>query len=197
MGLDCTDAIHASAKTGVGIETILEAIVHKLPAPKREKEKLPLRALIFDSYYDTYRGVVVFFRVVDGEIRKGDKIRFMASGIEYEVLEVGVMTPVQVKVDVLRAGEVPLRVKSNVWIANNSLPTMTPNQLIYYLSCEYKRSVTCQLPSRPLSMPELEIRSQKEAQRGIRHWNRYQVILLPSRWCSADSTQLSRMTMKN
>ena len=63
---------------------------------------LPLRALIFDSYYDAYRGVVVFFRVVDGEIRKGDKIRFMNSGVEYEVLEVGVMTPVQVKVDVLR-----------------------------------------------------------------------------------------------
>lgn len=85
----------------MGIEDILEAIVHTLPAPVADST-LPLRALIFDSYYDAYRGVVVFFRVVDGEIRKGDKIRFMNSGVEYEVLEVGVMTPVQVKVDVLR-----------------------------------------------------------------------------------------------
>lgn len=75
--------------------------MHTLPAPVADST-LPLRALIFDSYYDAYRGVVVFFRVVDGEVRKGDKIRFMNSGIEYEVLEVGVMTPVQVKVDVLR-----------------------------------------------------------------------------------------------
>jgi GTP-binding protein LepA len=105
IGLDCTDAIRASAKAGIGIEDILESIVHKLPAPKANDSK-SLRALIFDSYYDAYRGVVVFFRVMDGEIRKGDKIRFMASGIEYEVLEVGVMTPAQVKVDVLKAGEV-------------------------------------------------------------------------------------------
>jgi hypothetical protein len=87
--------------TGLGIEDILEAIVHTLPAPIADSS-LPLRALIFDSYYDAYRGVVVFFRVVDGEVRKGDKIRFLNSGFEYEVLEVGVMTPVQVKVDVLR-----------------------------------------------------------------------------------------------
>ena len=86
---------------GLGIEEILEAIVHTLPAPDADAS-LPLRALIFDSYYDAYRGVVVFFRVVDGEVRRGDKIRFMNSGVEYEVLEVGVMTPVQVKVDVLR-----------------------------------------------------------------------------------------------
>ena len=87
--------------SGLGIEEILEAIVHTLPAPDADAS-LPLRALIFDSYYDAYRGVVVFFRVVDGEVRRGDKIRFMNSGVEYEVLEVGVMTPVQVKVDVLR-----------------------------------------------------------------------------------------------
>jgi GTP-binding protein LepA len=79
--------------------------VKDLPPPKADRT-LPLRALIFDSYYDAYRGVVVFFRVIDGEIKKGDRVRFMASTMEYEVLEVGVMTPVQVKVDVLRAGEV-------------------------------------------------------------------------------------------
>jgi GTP-binding protein LepA len=105
IGLDCTGAIRCSAKTGVGIEDILETIVATLPPPEADCTK-PLRALIFDSYYDSYRGVVVFFRVVDGEVKKGDKVRFMNSGMEYEVLEVGVMTPTQVKVDVLKAGEV-------------------------------------------------------------------------------------------
>jgi GTP-binding protein LepA len=107
IGLDCTGAIRCSAKTGVGIEDILESIVTNLPPPREEgDETKPLRALIFDSYYDSYRGVVVFFRVVDGQVKKGDKVRFMNSGMEYEVLEVGVMTPTQIKVDVLRAGEV-------------------------------------------------------------------------------------------
>lgn len=95
IGLDCRGAIRCSAKTGLGIENILESIVTNLPPPKGDLKK-PLRALIFDSYYDSYRGVVVFFRVVDGEIRKGDKIHFMNSRMEYEVLEVGVMTPKQV-----------------------------------------------------------------------------------------------------
>ena len=105
IGLDCSNALRCSAKTGLGIEEILESIVANLPAPQADSSKT-LRALIFDSYYDSYRGVVVFFRVVDGEVRRGDKVRFMNSGMEYEVLEVGVMTPAQVKVDVLRAGEV-------------------------------------------------------------------------------------------
>jgi GTP-binding protein LepA len=105
IGLDCSDSLKCSAKTGVGIEDILEAIVHKLPPPEADSTK-PLRALIFDSYYDSYRGVVVFFRVVDGEVKKGDKIRFMNSGMEYDVLEVGIMTPNQIQVDSLRAGEV-------------------------------------------------------------------------------------------
>ena len=108
VGLDCTDAIRCSAKTGEGIEDILEAIVHRLPPPPNfdTKAEKTLKALIFDSYYDAYRGVIVFFRVVEGEIRKGEKIRFMASAYEYEVLDVGVMTPQQFKVEVLRAGEV-------------------------------------------------------------------------------------------
>ncbi len=105
IGLDCIDSIRCSAKTGLGIEDILETIVQKMPAPDSDRTK-PLRALIFDSYYDPYRGVVVFFRVVDGEVKKGDRVRFMNSGMEHEVLEVGVMTPTQVKVDILRAGEV-------------------------------------------------------------------------------------------
>lgn len=87
VGLDCTAAIRCSAKMGIGIEDILESIVKDLPPPQADRSK-PLRALIFDSYYDAYRGVVVFFRVIDGEVRKGDKVRFVASGMEYEVLEV-------------------------------------------------------------------------------------------------------------
>jgi len=105
IGLDCSDALKCSAKTGLGVDDILEAIVHRLPAPVADCTK-PLRALIFDSYYDNFRGVVVFFRVVDGTVKVGDQIRFMNSQMEYEVLEVGVMTPAQIKVDQLRAGEV-------------------------------------------------------------------------------------------
>ena len=105
IGLSCEHAIKCSAKTGLGIEDILEEIVRSLPPPKADSSKT-FRALIFDSYYDAYRGVVVFFRVVDGTVKKGDKVFFMNSKMEYEVLEVGVMTPTQVKVDVLSAGEV-------------------------------------------------------------------------------------------
>jgi len=105
IGLDCSDAIQASAKKGIGIEEILEAVVHKVPPPTPPTGG-PLKALIFDSYYDTYRGVVVFFRVVDGEVRKGDRITFMATGKDFEVYQVGVMSPSQREVDVLRAGEV-------------------------------------------------------------------------------------------
>ena len=105
IGLDCANALQCSAKTGLGVDNILEAIVHNMPAPTGDLNK-PLRALIFDSYYDTFRGVVVFFRVVDGSVSVGDKIHFMNSAMEYEVLEIGVMTPTQVKVNMLRAGEV-------------------------------------------------------------------------------------------
>ncbi|KAF5179838.1 Elongation factor [Thalictrum thalictroides] len=79
VGLDCTDVIHCSAKEGIGINEILDAIVKKVPPPPETAEK-PLRALIFDSYYDPYRGVIVYFRVIDGKIRKGDRVQFMASG---------------------------------------------------------------------------------------------------------------------
>lgn len=105
IGLDCSDIVKASAKAGIGIEDILESIVRKIPPPQADCDK-PFRALIFDSYYDSYRGVIVFFRVVDGQVKKGDKLRFMASGAEHDVTEVGVMTPQQVQVETLRAGEV-------------------------------------------------------------------------------------------
>ncbi|BAW97489.1 GTP-binding protein LepA [[Synechococcus] sp. NIES-970] len=105
VGLDCTDIIQASAKQGLGIADILEAIVQQVPPPADTLDQ-PFRALIFDSYYDAYRGVVVYFRVMDGEVKRGDKVRLMASGKEYEIDELGILAPNQVKVDSLHAGEV-------------------------------------------------------------------------------------------
>ncbi|MFM7425897.1 MAG: translation elongation factor 4 [Elainella sp.] len=105
IGLDCSDAIHASAKEGIGISEILEAIVEKVPPPQ-DTVDAPLRALIFDSYYDAYRGVIVYFRVMDGTVKKGDRVRFMASKKEYQIDELGVLSPNQIQVEELHAGEV-------------------------------------------------------------------------------------------
>ncbi len=105
IGLDCSDAIQASAKEGIGIDDILESIVRKVPPPQDTVDE-PLRALIFDSYYDPYRGVIVYFRVMDGRLKTGDRVRFMASGKEYEIDELGVLSPHQIQVDELHAGEV-------------------------------------------------------------------------------------------
>ncbi|MCU0552179.1 MAG: translation elongation factor 4 [Leptolyngbya sp. Prado105] len=105
VGLDCSEAILASAKEGIGVPDILEAIVHKVPPPA-DTTNDPFRALIFDSYYDAYRGVIVYFRVVDGQVKKGDKVYLMASGKEYQIDELGVLSPTQVQVDSLHAGEV-------------------------------------------------------------------------------------------
>ncbi len=105
IGLDCSGAILASAKEGIGIPEILESIVHLVPAPA-DTVLEPLRALIFDSYYDAYRGVIVYFRVMDGTVKKGDRIRLMATGKEYEIDELGVLAPYQKQVDELHAGEV-------------------------------------------------------------------------------------------
>lgn len=105
IGLDCTDIIQASAKQGLGITEIMEAIVRQVPPPRDTVDE-PLRALIFDSYYDAYRGVVVYFRVMDGCLRKGDRIRLFASGKEYDIDELGVLAPHQVQVEELHAGEV-------------------------------------------------------------------------------------------
>jgi len=105
VGLDCSEAIRASAKAGIGINDILESIVQLVPPPQDTLEE-PFRALIFDSYYDAYRGVIVYFRVMDGRVKKGDKIRFMASGKEFVIDELGVLSPQQVQVNELHAGEV-------------------------------------------------------------------------------------------
>jgi GTP-binding protein LepA len=105
VGLDCSGAIPASAKEGLGISEILESIVHLVPPPQDTVDQ-PLRALIFDSYYDAYRGVIVYFRVMDGRVKKGDKVRLMASGKEFQIDELGVLSPTQVQVNELHAGEV-------------------------------------------------------------------------------------------
>lgn len=105
IGIDASEAVLTSAKTGIGIEDVLEAIVAKIPAPKGDAQK-PLKALVFDSKFDAYKGVVLYFRVIDGRVRKGMKIRMMATGAEFEVTEVGVFKPNPVIVDELDAGQV-------------------------------------------------------------------------------------------
>ncbi len=105
IGLDCSGAILASAKEGTGVREILEALVRRLPAPQGSAEK-PLKALIFDSWYDSFRGVIILVRVLDGTIRRKMKVRLMATGKDYEVEEVGVFTPKLKPADELSVGEV-------------------------------------------------------------------------------------------
>ena len=105
IGLDAEDAPLISAKEGTGITDLLEAIVHTIPAPSGDTDK-PLKALIFDSKYDNYKGVVIFVRVFDGSVKVGDTMKLMASGKSYEVTEVGVMAPNHVPTKYLRAGDV-------------------------------------------------------------------------------------------
>ncbi len=105
IGLDARDAVLASAKQGTGIHEILEAIVHLAPPPRGSSDA-PLRALIFDSWFDTYRGVIVLARVVDGKLRKGQKIRLWSNGQDFEVEEVGYQSPKATPCDELSAGEV-------------------------------------------------------------------------------------------
>ena len=105
IGIDATDAVHVSAKTGIGIEDLLEQLVERIPPPVGDPDA-PLKALIIDSWFDNYLGVVVLVRVVDGEIRKKMKIRFMSTGRDFQVERVGVYTPKTKDLDILRAGEV-------------------------------------------------------------------------------------------
>ncbi|MGO4544417.1 translation elongation factor 4 [Paenibacillus sp. 2TAB23] len=105
IGLDASDAVLASAKAGIGIKEILEQVVSKMPSPTGDPDK-PLQALIFDSHYDPYKGVIVYVRVMDGSIRAGSKIRFMATGAEFEVIEVGAFMPRMSIVKELAVGDV-------------------------------------------------------------------------------------------
>jgi GTP-binding protein LepA len=105
IGLDCSGAIAASAKSGLGIHEIIEAVIKRVPAPKGDPNATP-RALIFDSWYDSYRGAVVMVRVVEGTLRKGQKIRFFATKCDYELTELGVFSPHPTAVNELGPGEV-------------------------------------------------------------------------------------------
>ena len=105
IGLDASNAICVSGKTGAGVPELLEEIVHRLPAPDGD-ENAPARALLVDSWYDSYLGVVILVRVVDGQLTRGQKIKFMATGAEYTVEKIGYFTPKMVDVDVLGTGEI-------------------------------------------------------------------------------------------
>ncbi|MNM45212.1 Elongation factor 4 [compost metagenome] len=105
IGLDASEAVHASAKAGIGIKEILEQVVQKVPAPTGDPDQ-PLKALIFDSHYDPYKGVIVYVRVIDGQIKAGSKIKMMATEKTFEVIEVGAFKPRMTIVDELNVGDV-------------------------------------------------------------------------------------------
>src|SRR6202020_347318 len=105
IGIDASDAVMISAKTGLGIDEVLEAIVHRLPPPKGDREA-SLKALLVDSWYDVYLGVVVLVRVVDGVLKKGQRIRMMGTGAAYDVERVGFFTPKMQQIDELGPGEI-------------------------------------------------------------------------------------------
>ncbi|MCR3905848.1 MAG: translation elongation factor 4 [Tenericutes bacterium] len=136
IGIPAQNAVLASAKDGVGIEEILERIVTDIPAPKGDAEA-PMQALVFDSLFDAYKGVIPSIRVVNGTVAKGDQIQFMASGAKYEVVEVGVLTPKIVKRDILGPGDVgyltaaikdinTVRVGDTITQTNNRAKTALP-----------------------------------------------------------------------
>ncbi|MEM6912667.1 MAG: translation elongation factor 4, partial [Pseudomonadota bacterium] len=105
IGLDASDSVEISAKTGIGVPDVLEAIVHRLPGPEGDPEA-PLKAMLVDSWYDLYLGVVVVVRIIDGKLKKSQKIRMMKAGATYQVDQVGVFTPKRVEMDELGPGEI-------------------------------------------------------------------------------------------
>jgi len=105
IGLDATNAALVSAKEGIGIEEVLEGLVQHIPAPRGDEDQ-PLKALIFDSYYDSYKGVIAIIRVIDGKLKPGMKMRMMEAGVEYDVVEVGTFRPGMLPNDGLMAGDV-------------------------------------------------------------------------------------------
>ncbi|MBI4851965.1 MAG: elongation factor 4 [Acidobacteria bacterium] len=132
IGLDASQSVLASAKTGLGTEDILEAIVNRIPAPKGDPNA-PLKALIFDSWFDNYRGVIVMMRILDGEIRPGMKIRFMETNREYLVEALGVLTPKMKEIKSLSSGEVGflisnIKTVSDVQIGDTVTDSTNPTQ---------------------------------------------------------------------
>ncbi len=136
LGLPGEEVILASAKEGIGIEEILEAIVQRIPPPEGDPQK-PLKALIFDSYYDPYRGAVAFVRVFDGSVKPGDRIRLFSTGKEFEVTEVGAQTPKMTRFGVLSAGDVgyiaasikdvrDIRIGDTITLAKNPVKEAVP-----------------------------------------------------------------------
>ncbi|NBN64719.1 elongation factor 4 [Microvirga tunisiensis] len=105
IGIDASEAVMISAKTGLGIEDVLEAIVHKLPAPKGDRDA-PLKAMLVDSWYDAYLGVMVLVRIIDGTLKRGQRVRMMGTNAAYEVDRIGVMTPKFMPIDELGPGEI-------------------------------------------------------------------------------------------
>lgn len=105
VGLDCSDAIEISAKTGYNIDKLLDAIIERIPAAKAELDK-PLKALVFDSYYDAYLGIVAYCRILEGRVKRLQNVRFMQAGKEYQTIEVGYRTPNKKEVEELKAGDV-------------------------------------------------------------------------------------------
>ncbi|TQR19268.1 translation elongation factor 4 [Psychrobacillus vulpis] len=120
IGLDASEAVHASAKAGIGIEEILEQIVEKVPAPTGDPSA-PLKALIFDSLFDPYRGVIVYIRIMEGTVKPGDKIRMMSSGKEFDVVETGVFTPRATMRDELTVGDVGFLTASMKHVGDSSV----------------------------------------------------------------------------
>ncbi len=146
IGIDASDALEISAKTGLGVPDVLEAIVQRLPGPEGDREA-PLKALLVDSWYDSYLGVVVLVRIVDGELKKGMKVRMMGSGAAYTVDQVGVSTPKKTPVDALGPGEIGYLTASIKQVAdtrvgdtiteerrpaNDALPGFKPSQPVVF-----------------------------------------------------------------
>ncbi len=135
IGIPAHDAIAISAKTGLNIEKVLQAIIERIPPPQNNDDNAPLKALIFDSYFDNYRGVILLVRLFDGQIKVGDKFKLMASGQEFNVSELGVKTPIELKKTKLTSGEVGwisanirdaklINVGDTITLIDN--PTLTP-----------------------------------------------------------------------
>ena len=132
LAIPAQEAIEASAKMGLGIEDILDAVVDRIPAPEQPADDI-LRASVFDSVFDAYRGVVSYVRVMSGEVKRGSGIKMMATGKTYEVKEVGVFTPKQTKRDTLKAGDVGylianMKTSSEVKIGDTITESRNPSE---------------------------------------------------------------------